>query len=122
MYFILYTFDCILLLFDAKIGHVTVSLGYVQPLSFSLYWFVYQEFVWRVQNALFFSVPLYQAIDQGRTHYSDVALSVMACQITRGFIQLFVWANIKENNKDRVADLLWEETTGDLWIPSQKGQ
>ena len=96
-----YEVYCILLLFE--VGLVTASSWHVQPLPFSLYWSVYQDFIWCIQNTLFFSVPLSQTINHGRTHYSDVIVSVMSCQITRRFIQIFVWANIKENIKARVA-------------------
>ena len=91
------------------VGLVTASLWYMQPLPFSFYWFVYQDFIWCIQNTLFFSVPLSQTIDHGRVHYSDVTMSVMACQITRRFIQIFIWANITENIKARVAGPLWRE-------------
>ena len=110
------TYCCFLMPY---VCHVTASLSYVKQLLFSLYWFVYQDFIWCIQNTVFFSVPMSQTIDHGRTHFSDGTMSVMACQINRRFIQIFVWANIKENIKARVAGHLWVETTGDLWIPSQ---
>ena len=57
-------------------------------------------------------------------HYSDVAMSAMASQITGVwmFAQPLVQAQIKENIKDPRHWPLWGESIGDRWIPLPKGQ
>ena len=55
-----------------------------------------------------------------RSHYSDVTITIMASNITCP--QLFVQSFVKENIKNRVTGTLWEEFTGDRWIPLTKDQ
>ena len=51
-------------------------------------------------------------------------MSVMASQITgvSMFVQLFIQVNIKENIKALCHWPLWEESTGNQWIPLTKGK
>ena len=57
-------------------------------------------------------------------HYSDIIMPVrhLKSPASHLFTQLFIQAHIKENIKALPHLPLWEEFTGDQWIPHTKGQ
>ena len=59
-----------------------------------------------------------------KNHLSDVIMNSMRLKspASRFFPEPFVQAQIKENIKDPRHWPLWEEFTGDRWIPRTQGQ